>query len=266
MNVLFRELRANRRSLAIWALALALLNIFMMSVFPTFAQDAEKMDEFMAMFPDAFKKAFGLDKISLGDPIGYYAGEAYILIILFGSIYAAILGAGILAKEEDEKTIEFLLARPITRPRILSEKIAAWLVLLALFNLVIGLFTVAGYGIFVQESWSFTALLSLLMGPFIAQIFFASAGFLGALFFNSRRGSLSMGIGMVLTFYFLGIAAGITERFSWLKWFTPFYYMDGPDIVVRGGVSLPNAAILLGAAGLALAGAYYLYNQRDITV
>ena len=102
MNILMRELKANRRSLIIWVSVLALLSFLMMSLYPSFADDADKMEELSPLFRRILK-AFGANKLSMAEGIGWFALETYLLIILFGSMFAVILGSSMLAKEEEEK-------------------------------------------------------------------------------------------------------------------------------------------------------------------
>ena len=45
----------------------------------------------MELFPEAMIRMFGMEKLSMADPVGYYGVEAYFMVVLFGSIYAAIL-------------------------------------------------------------------------------------------------------------------------------------------------------------------------------
>ncbi|HQD53175.1 MAG TPA: ABC transporter permease subunit [Bacillota bacterium] len=92
----------------------------------------------------------------------------YFLVLLFGGIYAAILGSGIMAKEEEEKTIEFLLARPVSRSQIITGKLFTLLIYLLFLNLLIGLAVLAAFKAFVSVSYSLQVLLKLLAAPFLA--------------------------------------------------------------------------------------------------
>ena len=91
--VFLRELRVNRRSLLIWGAILMFLTFFTMSAFGAFEFEGQ-LDQYVELFPESMRKVFGLDRLSLNDPLGYYGTEIYVMILLFGSIYAAILGAG----------------------------------------------------------------------------------------------------------------------------------------------------------------------------
>ncbi|NLW17953.1 MAG: ABC transporter permease subunit [Firmicutes bacterium] len=265
MPVFRRELQANSRSWLVWTIALAALNLLMMWVFPSFRQDTANMEAVMELFPEAFAKIFGLDQLSLADPIGFYATEAYFMVMLFGSLYAAILGASILSKEEDDKTIEFLLARPISRTRLLAGKLLALLTLLVLFNLVIGLVTFAAFAIFDVGEYSAATLLRLLTTPFLAHITFAAFAFCLALFFIRRKSATSMAIGMVVGLYFVDVLATLSDKFELLRYLTPYHYVNAVDIV-HNGIDPVNVLVLLGATAVAVGTSFFLYRRRDITV
>ncbi len=265
MNLLFRELKANSRSLLIWTLALAVLNFSLMALFPAFADGAEQMDEFMAMLPEEFARMFGLDRLNLAEPIGFYAIEAYFMVILFGGIFAAILGTTMLGKEEDEKTAEFLLAKPISRHYVVTGKVLATAIQLLVFNMVIGLVTLASFEIFAPD-YSIGELLPLLVAPLVAQLALAALGLLLSVFITRRKSALSVGIGFVLGFYFLHAVAAISDKLEFLKFATPFWYMDAAGIVEHGGIELWKVAVLAGVAALSVGATYLLYKKKDIKI
>lgn len=265
MQVLRRELQANRKSWVVWTIALAALSLMMMSVYPSFRQDSANLEAMMDLFPEAFAKIFGLDQLSMAEPIGFYATEAYFMVILFGSLYAAILGASIMAKEEDDKTIEFLLARPLSRNRMLANKFLALLVLLVLFNLGIGLVTFASFAAFDVGAYSSTTLLRLVIAPLFAHITFASLAFGLSLFFVRRKSATSMAIGMVIGLYFVDVLATLSEKFEILRYFTPYYYVEAVGIV-HNGIKPVSVMVLLGVTAISLVTSFLLYNRRDITV
>lgn len=264
MIILSRELKSNLRGLLAWTVALAVLSFLMISLYPAFAEDKGSVEELIDMFPPAMIKMFNLDVLSLTSPLGYYGGEIYFFIILFGSIYAAILGAGILAKEEDDGTSEFLLAKPINRSRIIIEKALAWALYLALFNLGIGVATWLAFHLFAVGEYSTTTLISLLLAPFFIHCFFAAVGFFSALFFTRRKSSLSVGIALVLGLYFLNSLASFSAKLEFVAWLTPFQYMNAGDIFSAGGLNPAYALILLALSVAVTAGTAVLYRRRDI--
>ena len=68
MNILGRELRSNLRGLLIWALALGLLNVLLIAVYPSMAADkaAGRDDGDVS----AMIKMFGMESY-MADPIGF---------------------------------------------------------------------------------------------------------------------------------------------------------------------------------------------------
>jgi ABC-2 type transport system permease protein len=260
-----RELKANRRSLIIWGTSLALISFLMMALYPSFSDSPGKMNEFLSAYPEGFLKAFGADRLNMDEAIGWFALEAYFMIILFGSMFAAIIGSSMLSKEEDDKTIEFLLAKPVTRSHVVTSKMLAFLGCLIIFNIGVGIISFIGFEAFAGE-YSRIDLLRLIIAPFLAHLCFAGIGFLLSLFMVRRKSSYSMGIGIVLLTYFFSTIAKLSEKAEFLQYLSPFYYMEAADIVSEGRINPLHILILLGVSVIAIGATYLLYNRRDITI
>ena len=78
------------------------------------------------------------------------------------------------------------------------------------------------------------------------------------------RGGVGIGLGLAIALYFLNIIANLTDKADVLKFFTPFGYADGAEILSHGGIH--GLRLLVGmafaAAGTALA--YWKYCRKDI--
>lgn len=264
--VLLRELRVNMRSLLIWTMIMASLAFFTMSVFESIELGEGQYDEFIDILPGAMQKAFGFDRLSFTEPLGYYSADVYFLVVLFGGIYAAILGSGILAKEEEEKTIELLLAWPVSRMQLVTGKLLTLLICLLFFNIFTGLSTLAAFKTYVSVSYSQTVLLMLLAAPFLAHLTFACFGFLLAFFLTRRRSAMPASIGMVLAFYFCDVLANLSGKMEILGFLTPFHYVSAADIVTTEQIGCSNILILTAASAIAIALSYILYRRRDILI
>ena len=263
MNILRRELKCNLRGLLIWALALAAMIFWIISLYPSMAVDGGMLEDMMELLPESMIKMFNLGALNFGDPLGFYGIEVYFMVVLFGGIYAAILGSGLLAKEEDEKTIEFLLAKPVTRRQLIVEKILTWVIYMVLFNLILGIASWSSYEFYVKD-YSRLSLFWFLLAPLFVHLVFAAMGFLSALFFTRRKSALSVSIGMVLGFYFVHTAALLSE-ITLLGWLSPFRYMDAADIF-SSGINLLHMLVLLTLTAVLAGTAGYLYQRRDITI
>ncbi|MGN1083018.1 MAG: ABC transporter permease subunit, partial [Candidatus Avispirillum sp.] len=124
MTVVKHELRQGRTSFIIWTASVALLLAVCVFLFPEMKGQAQDIgDMFSSM--GSFTAAFGMDRLNFGTLAGYYAIECGNVLGLGGAFFAAMCAAGILSKEEKDRTAEFLLTHPVSRARIVSEKLAA---------------------------------------------------------------------------------------------------------------------------------------------
>ena len=113
--VLFRhEWRQGRLSLAVWTGAIALLLAACLALFPEMKGEMAGLSETFASM-GSFTAAFGMDRLSFGTLVGFYAIECGNVLGLGGAFFAALAGISALAKEEKERTAEFLLTHPLPR-------------------------------------------------------------------------------------------------------------------------------------------------------
>jgi ABC-2 type transport system permease protein len=118
------EFKRNLRSLILWSSIVAGMAALMLLLYPAFKDAFSQMEEFLSIYPEEFLEAFGMGEggLNMSDFYGWFGVEGYLFVNLIGGSYAAILGGSILSKEEDDKTIEFLLSKPISRDHILYGK------------------------------------------------------------------------------------------------------------------------------------------------
>lgn len=266
MNILRRELKGGLRMVLVWVLIVAGLNVLMIAMHKSFSMGTEGLDEFIKAFPPAMVKAFGLDRLSMADPIGYYATEVYVIVILTGSIFGAILGASMLAKEEDEKTVEFLLAKPVSRGSVVLQKALAMVIFLLGFNIAVAVVNFGSFMALVAKEYSGATLMHLSLAPFFPMLAFGSLAFLSALVWTRRRAVYSVSLGMTMGTYALGMVSLISDKLGWLRWVSPFRYVEGADIAVDGTINFGYATALVAVSILAIGVTYSLYQRRDIAV
>jgi len=264
MNILRRELKANSKSLLIWMLSLAAFNFSMMALYPSFAIEAGDLEKFIDMFPEGFMRAFGLDRLNLTDILGYYATEGYTVFILAGSIYAMLLGSSLLSKEEDDRTIEFLLAKPVTRNQIVCQMLWASVISLFLLNIAVAAATFAGFEIYKQAPYSRTTLLWLSMAPFLLQVTFAHIGLVLSLMVTRKKSIYAIGLGLVLSLYLLGLLAEASDKLAFISRLTLFKSANATDIVVNGRMSLLDVGLFAGLNGVLVAILFKVYQHKDM--
>ena len=260
MTILRHELRRSRVPFWIWTGAIGFLLAVCIFLFPEMKGEMEGVSEVFSSM-GAFTAAFGMDRLNFGTLSGYYAIECGNVLGLGGAFFAALLAAGMLCKEEKERTAEFLLTHPVSRARIVTEKLLAVLLLITVMNLIIYALAV-GSILAIGESVPWRELNLQHLAYWLLQLELAGICFGVSAFL--RRGSAGVGLGIAVMLYFMNLIANITESASFLKDLTPFGYCDGAEIASSG--SLDGKRLAIGAVFFAVgvAAAYWNYTRKDI--
>ena len=122
MTIFRHELRQGRTALMIWTISIGAMAAMCVALYPQMRGEMEAMG---AMFADmgAFTQAFGMDRLNIGTLPGFYAVECGSIIALGGALYAAMEGAGALAKEEQAgRTISAYLAVSVINRSMSTKK------------------------------------------------------------------------------------------------------------------------------------------------
>jgi len=264
MPVFWREIARTRISLLAWTISMIALSVALMAFFPTIQTQAEELDAMFARYPPEFKELFQLDRLSMADPLGYYATENHLFLTLFGGIYAMMLAVGALAREESERTSEFLLTRPYGRARVVTAKTLASFACLVVFDLLIGLATYVLFEVVAGGEYDRSILMLLILGAFLLHLFLWGIGLLVSVFVVKARSFYPLSIGVVLTLYFLGIWSLLDDKAEPVRYLTPFRYIDPAEIIEEGRIA-PLSFLLIGSVVVVcIALTHFFYRRKDI--
>lgn len=261
MTVFKHELRQGRSALIIWTAAISFMLGICIVIYP---EMSTQMGDISAMFADmgSFSQAFGMDRINFGEFLGFFGVECGNVLGLGGAFFAALLGISALAKEEKEHTAEFLLTHPVSRTRVITEKLCAVIAQIVILNLAVIAVTALSVLIIGEEADIKTfALLFLsffLMQLEVAAVTFGISAFL-------RRGSLGIGLGLAAVFYFMNIVANLIDETKFLKYITPFGYTESADIIADGALNGGYLAVGMALAALGIILAFWKYGRKDIS-
>ena len=264
MAVFLRELSRNSKALVIWTVVMVLICVFLMTFFPTVSEQADELDQLMQQYPEELVSAFNMDRLKMSDPIGFFGTEAYLFMTLFGSVYAMILFSGFLAREESEKTVEFLLSKPHNRAGILTSKLLAGVFCITVFNAVYGAANFILMESYVPGEYGQKELLLLIIAPYIMHLAFGFLAAMISVFIPRTRSVYPVSIGIVLGSYFLSIASTLTENGEFLKYFSFFKYIDAADIVENLGFSTIYSVLFIVCSVVFIGIAYFFYIRKDI--
>lgn len=261
MTIVKHELKQGFKSFIIWTAAIAFLIVICIFMYPEMKGEMDSMNDMFSSM-GSFTAAFGMDKINFGTLIGFYAVECGNMLGLGGAAFAALLAVSILSKEEKERTAEFLLTHPVSRVRVITEKLIAVFIEIIAMNVIIWGLTVASIALIGEEiplkEITLINTANLLLQLEIGGICFGISAFL-------KRGSIGIGIGVASLLYFLNIISNITDKTDFLHYITPFAYTEGSDIVTNGSLDATFILVGMGYAVVAIIAAFLRYTKKDIT-
>src|SRR3989304_5752380 len=121
-----KTLRDGRRGLLWWSLGLAGLAGITVLTYPAI-RDMPGLDELMEGLPEALLALIGEN--DLLSPAGYLNSQLFGAIVpLLFIFYGVGAGAGAIAGEEENRTLDLLLANPVGRTRVVVEKALAMVI------------------------------------------------------------------------------------------------------------------------------------------
>jgi ABC-2 type transport system permease protein len=262
-SVLLKALNDSRRALAWWSLGLMALVAMMVSVYPS-VRGNDSLNRLVQDYPEALKAfiAFG-GTVDYTSAAGYLGSELFSFMVPLLLIVAAIgAGARGIAGEEDHGTLDLLLANPISRRRLVVEKLGALVAQLA--GLAIGLWsalaigtTLAGMDIGAGRLAAATldaALLALLFGA-LALLVGSATG---------RHGiAVAVPAAAAVAAYLVNALAAIVGALEPAQKASPFYHYVAGD-PLRHGLALDHTALLVVLALALAVMAPIAFGRRDL--
>lgn len=265
MNIYRRELRAHRKSLIIWSVSMFLLIAAAMTKYSAaLGAGAGGFNEIMAQMPKSLQGLFGVGVFDLSNVLDYF-GVMFIYIALMAGVHAAMLGAGILSKEERDKTVEFLMVKPVSRTQIITAKLLAATTIVIVFNLVT---SVSSYDLLSKYSTGdpyFQGLTKLMLSLFAVQLLFLVIGSAFAAMISNAKLSSAVSTGVLLMMFMISVMVDISEKVQFLRFVSIFKYFDA-KVILKGTYDFVYPVISAGILLLCLYWTYRCYKRRDLKI
>ena len=259
-----REMKINLKSFIIWTSILIGLFLVVFLVYPSIvnSENMQMMDEMMKIFPEEMLKAFNMDISSIDTAFGWLKTEGFVFVLLITGIYSGILGSNILLKEESDKTIEYLNSVPVTRKKIVINKIICGLLYIVLMVLAIGIFNFIGLtlsGDFDRKSYLLLSVTPL----FSSIVIFAVCLFLST-FTHKTKKTLGISLGIVFASYFLNVISEMGESTEFLKYISIFTLADIRNVIVDVSINPLMVALAIGITAIFIILTIIHYNRKEL--
>jgi ABC-2 type transport system permease protein len=258
--VLRVTLAMQRRSLLWWSIGIVVTALMFAAIYPSVRDSAQDFDRFFQDLPEALRNLVGQD---IGSPIGYLqsrlfnvTGPVLLLIFTIGQ------GARAIAGEEEDGSLDLMLATPLRRRTVLRDRAAAMLAGTALLSAVLLVALVAIGRPFGLDVGIGVLGAAVAMQGLLALAFGAIALAIGAV--TGRRSFATSGAGGFAAFSYLAYALAPTlEALAPVRPVLPFrWYLDPEPL--RHGFEPANALVLIAVAAVAYTVANVGLERRDL--
>lgn len=255
-----------RRSILWWAGGAGLYLLVIVLTWSMFNDPAQQKlyDDLLQSYPQEILSFLGATPgQSLFSPAGYLKVEAFgWLVPLLTLILAAGIGGRAIAGEEEAKTMDLLLANPVSRASVVLQKSASMVVLVGLLG--VGIFVGAEAGVLSvgmkigAADVAAATLLTVLLGYGFGALALAVGAATG-----NRGLSLGVTAGVALATYLLQSIGPLAHWPTWTQKLSPFYYAAESDPLLNG-MSWGDAAVLAGIFAVLTLAAVVAFDRRDV--
>jgi len=264
-NLFKKEMRFYFPGLILWTLVISLLIALTMSVFPTFIENQSKVMGMINLIPKSALEFKGVSDIAdLSSVLGFYAVNNVLYMMVLGSIFSVVTSCNILLKEEYNKTAEYLLTRPVTRNIIYLTKLQVVVLQVFLLNLITAIIGFISMKFAKNGDFSLNSFLILSLYTLLLNLLFVSIGLFISAFVKKAKPITTMGIGLVLFFYFLFTISKITVSASDIGYISPFKYVRTDVLSDSFGLDPWRVIYFAGISILLLFVSFKYYSGKDI--
>lgn len=259
-----RELRVNFKNWLIWSGIIIIFFSIVFLIYPSITtnQSMEQMDQLLKMFPEEVLSMFNMDISSINSVFGWIKTEGYMFLLLIGGMYSAILGSTILAKEERDKTIEFLASKPISRKKIITSKILAGLVNIVAFVLAITIFNLLG--LVLSDDLTLRPFLLLSFAPLLLYLMLFSLSLCISTFLKNTKNSMGIGIAITFISFLMQILGGVSDKFEFIKSMSLFEFVSARYIIINNALDIKYIIIGIAIILLALLITYIKFDKKEL--
>ena len=259
-----RELKVNFKSFVIWTLVLVVLFVLVFLLYSSFikSENIDNINELMKVFPEDVLKMFNLDISHIDTAFGWMETEGFIFMLLIMGVYSSLLGSNILLKEENDKTIEYLISLPIKRNDIVLNKVLVGLIYVILMPIILGITNYISLSILEDFDTKVFVLLSLT--PILCNIVLFSLSLFIGVFTHKSKKVLPISIGIVFISYILSALSQSSESIEFLKYFSIYTLADTRGIITNHYINIVVIIVSIIITGLFIILANIKYNKKEL--
>ena len=265
MNIFMVEMKAHRKSLIIWAFSILFMVGAGMGKYVGLSSGGQSMTDLLAQMPKSMQAVMGIGTFDLSKASGFY-GMIFFYLVLMATVHAVMLGADIISKEERDKTVEFLLVKPISRNKVITSKLLAGLANIIIFNIITLVSSIIIVGKLGKGEAVGGDIVILMLGMFILQIMFLVIGTAIAAVVKNPKTATAIGTAVLLISFIMSVAIDINSKIEGLKYITLFKYYEAKNLMSEVGFQLSYVILSVIIIFAMIKITYVFYKKRDMSI
>ncbi len=260
--IFFNTFSRARGQIIGWGLTMVGLGLMVTSVYDVVLENQQQILQLISNYPPEMMAFFG-NVTEFATPEGFLSVEYFSFMPVILGIFAVLAGSGLLAGDEENGTLDLVLAHPVSRTAFFAGR------LLAFVTTALAILALGWIGLLVPRYWTTLDVdLGRLALPFLgilAQVLlFGTLALLLSMVLPSRRMAAMGGAILLIASFFLTSLARLNEALEGLARLSPLnYYQSGDAIAGLNGEWLAG---LLAASAIFAALAWWRFERRDIRV
>lgn len=266
MKIFRFSLKDERIWLLLWGMGVVVVVSFVVFLYPLYPFLGEMLKSF------ADKTSMSKGFIGLYAPLmrGRSYFDLWLCMEFFGyfgvlvGFYPAIYATSAISGEVERKTMEMLLAQPVSRQRVLLEKFTALMLNLLVLCAVGYLALVGAAALWVKEEASFREYFYVFLNNYFLLFALAGFSFFCATLLNEQRAALGLCVAVILVSFILNRGLSAAGVALWLARLTPFYYAEATKILTFGQINWGDNFILAGVGAVFFCAAAVVFQRKDI--
>ncbi len=259
------ELRRRRTAIIWWSIGGALLVAMLLLIYPSIHSQAAQLNKVLNQLPSSIRELkTGGTTVDITTPIGYLHSQLfYITLPLLFIILAVTRGSGLLGKDEQDHTLELLLARPISRTNLIRAKGLSGCIEMFI---VVGVSTLAIviFSKVVNLDIGMKPLLLTSLYTFLFSLSFGAIAFaIVALGRFTKRASTAIAVFIAFGGYIVASLSGVSHYLANPAKIVPYHYFM-PDKLLAGHYATGLNVYLIGVFVVCALVSQFGFRRRDI--
>jgi len=268
VNILKKEMKWNFKFVLLWTIIFVLFGFMYIPITGNLLDDIKPMLGILDKFPKALLSAFNIDKEILSGPEGMFGSEGMSFMYIIGSVFAAMFAGNLFAKEFEEKTIEYILIKPVSRYRIYYSKISTIIIYIMISAAIFLINVIFLFKIFIAPKYSYSTDVLIAFGVYFltVMIFFSSVSVLTSVISQKNSLNITISLGLTIFMYFGSTLAQSYESIKAIGKISIFTYIPLIDTIKENKIFWTNSFFIIIISVLIFILSSYIFNKREVKI